>query len=277
MSLTVIIASKGRPAVLADTLTSLARQSFVPSQVILSVTSPADLPLSVAEGITVVYSEPGLTKQLNQALQHLDAKTEYVLFLDDDVEIAVDYIFKGINFLDKNPETVGFNGLLVKDEFMDRNTAQELLEYENDNESIHPCVCLYGCNMMVRRTALEGYSFDENLPLYSWLFEISFSNYLKSRGKLLYYLGSRLVHLKSPESRIGGKKFGYAQIANPYYLHCKGELLLSECITSFIGKALISNLSKLLRGSPERISGNLIALKDMFLVKISPLRILDIK
>ncbi|MDL5047217.1 glycosyltransferase [Oscillatoria amoena NRMC-F 0135] len=276
--LAVIICSKGRPHILAETLASVMRQEVLPDEIILSVTSQDDLPADLSPEIRIVTGEAGLPRQLNRALDALDSAVEFILFLDDDVELDTAYLREGIRILQGEPGYAGIHGWVLRDEQTTREDARNLLSVQEETPVLrpHPCRRLYGCNMLVRRAALEGFRFDERLPLYGWLFEIPFSRHLRRYGLLVKSRACRLVHLREESARLGGNRFGYAQIANPLYLFRQGALGAGEMIFRYMLSALASNVIKALSGSPERLRGNLLALGEWSDGHIDPQRILKL-
>jgi hypothetical protein len=75
------------------------------------------------------------------------------------------------------------------------------------------------------------------------------------------------VHLGLRAGRISGKKYGYSQIVNAWYLYKKGALSREE-VSFHVLKALLGNAAKTIR--PEnhidrrgRLHGNLIGITHL--------------
>lgn len=279
---TLIIASKGRSEILADTLTSLSRQTHQPAQVIVSLTSEEDMPSGLGSSVQVVYSDPGLTKQLNRAMGSVDPTCTMVTILDDDVELSEDYFEVVLGYFKNDPRLAGIHGKVLHDGQISREASVSLLKEEAGRQShlkgegSHPCERLYGCNMSIRYSFIKDYSFDENLPLYSWLFEIPLSLALGKKGTLIKIMDACLVHLRTDGSRMAEKRFGYAQIANPLYLWRQNSLKTGETFFFYILSAITSNILKIFSGRPQRAHGNLMAIWDGCMGRVSPGRIREI-
>src|ERR1700677_3692018 len=84
----VIISTKGRPAILQGTLASLAGQNCPPDEIIISVTDDADAADAPrSDRLRVLPGPPGLCTQRNTGIRALNSACELVTFLDDDVEL----------------------------------------------------------------------------------------------------------------------------------------------------------------------------------------------
>jgi glycosyltransferase involved in cell wall biosynthesis len=153
----VIIASFRRPQVLAETLESLSRQTLPNFQVILSLTSADDChetaPLRDAR--YVCLGSPGLPAQRNRGIALLDPAIRYVAFIDDDVEIAPDYLDAMRRIFLQNEKLVAFTGHVVEARAEDRAAARNALAEPVIALEVTPASGLYGCSMNVRREILQ--------------------------------------------------------------------------------------------------------------------------
>ena len=96
MKTCVVISSLNRSQVLHETVLSLQKQTIAPNAIVLSLCDTASL-LPETEKlplVRVVQGSQGLTKQRNRGreIRRLLEMTEYVLFLDDDTELAPNYL-----------------------------------------------------------------------------------------------------------------------------------------------------------------------------------------
>ncbi len=82
MHITLIIPTMGRPAVVAQLLSHLERQTLRPDHVIVSTTSPSDIGGCVDRffKLSCIYGAPGLCAQRNRALNICNSKTDIVCF-----------------------------------------------------------------------------------------------------------------------------------------------------------------------------------------------------
>lgn len=147
---------------------------------------------------------------------------------------------------------------------------------------VHAPCFFYGCNMAVRMDAVSrgGIRFDEKLPLYGWQEDVDFCRRLAPQGRIVWSPALRGVHLGSKRGRSPGLRLGYSQVANPPYLIGKGTVSRSWALR-LIGRNIAANLLGSLRTQGlvdrrGRLRGNLVALRDMVLGRMSPDRILAI-
>ncbi|HEX4141655.1 MAG TPA: glycosyltransferase [Candidatus Methylacidiphilales bacterium] len=272
----VIIASFRRPQVLAETLDSLSRQTLPGFQVILSLTSADDCGDSAPglEARQICLGSPGLTAQRNRGVARLDPAVRYVAFIDDDVEIAPDYLDLMKRTFEQNEKLLAFSGHVVEARAEDRAAARAALAQPAAAPDailpvrITPESGLYGCSMCVRREVLEHEKFDERLRRYAWLEDADFGVRVRARGPVGSSSACRLYHLRSPQGRISGKAFGFAQIMNPFYLARKGTLPWRQAWISHAAKIAASNLRGSLRNSGiidyrGRLAGNFLAVRKL--------------
>jgi GT2 family glycosyltransferase len=126
---------------------------------------------------------------------------------------------------------------------------------------------LYGCNMAYRVSAIRHLRFDERLVLYGWLEDMDFSRLVGRTGRLVYCNTMLGVHLGLKSGRVSGRKFGYSQVVNAWYLYKKGIMSMKEAWSN-IGRALLMNGAKSFRSEKHidrmgRFIGNLIGVGDL--------------
>jgi hypothetical protein len=85
------VATRGRAAVLAETLAEIGRQRRAPDRVIVCHVSPEDVPGAAAPGVEFLTAPAGLPRQRNAILDAAH-DCDVVLFLDDDFLPAPDYL-----------------------------------------------------------------------------------------------------------------------------------------------------------------------------------------
>jgi GT2 family glycosyltransferase len=245
----VIIASRGRSGILTETLKSIWKQQLPPDEVIVSVVSEMDIPPSTDNaGVRVIFGGSGLCIQRNSGMLALDSKSELVSFLDDDLELAPDYFAQIRSFFSENPLAIGANGNILLDG-CSRQAAEEILQKKStiqQDGALSALKSLYGCNMHFRRQAIGEEKFDERLSLYGWLEDYDFSTRVGRKGGLYWIPQAKLCHLKEASGRMNNRKFGFAQIMNPYYLYKKQLLNFSEFMKCHVLPCTASNLYKIL-------------------------------
>jgi GT2 family glycosyltransferase len=290
----IIIATKDRPEILAETLRSVKQQTRPATHVYLSVSSPEDVPSDgSAERVIVLVGLPGGSVQRNTAIHQVPLDIDYIAFFDDDMEIHPSYLENAIDFLEKNPETVGVSGILLADGNISRDAARGLLKQDaswSKQATLRdrgPHHVLYSCNAVVRTGPLRETLFDENLPLYSYGEDYDLSLRLRKYGRVGRLSNAVAVHLQTLAARVSGVRYGYAMIANNWYFLQKGVCHLSapwsyvRFVLVIVLKRLWINFRSALSGQLQRdpwgqLKGNLIALMDIVCGRSSPKRILDL-
>jgi GT2 family glycosyltransferase len=166
-------------------------QLVQPREIIVSVFDRAHAPekISANPAVRVVVSnKQALSAQRNVAIQSV--RTPYTLFLDDDVEIAPNFIESMENILDEAEDVVVATGFVVvdgvkSDTGIDRKSARAAaLNYVREHEDCE-CELGYGCNLFVRTSMFDQVIFDENLPLYGWLEDLDFSTNCLQHGRII--------------------------------------------------------------------------------------------
>ncbi|MBW0000641.1 MAG: glycosyltransferase [Verrucomicrobia bacterium] len=295
-SVAVIVATKGRPEILAETLRSLRRQTRRAAHVYVSVSSAADAPVAGdgAEGIIVLVGSPGGSAQRNTAIRQVPPGVKYIAFFDDDVEMHPSYLENAVGFLEENPDVVAISGIMLADGNISREAARTLLEQDatwmqaaalQDRGRHH---ILYACNAVVRSGPMRETMFDENLPLYSYGEDYDLSLRLKRFGRVGRLSNAIGVHLQAQTARVSGRRYGYATIANNWYFLRKGVCHLPapwsyvRFVLIVVLKCICLNFRNALAGrSPQRdpwgqVQGNLLAVADIMRGRSSPDRILDL-
>jgi GT2 family glycosyltransferase len=295
-SISIAIISRGRPEVLADTLESIFRQSQQPQQVIVVVPSEEDLPrTSWGESVQFIVGLHGGCVQRNKALEAIPLSVDYVCFLDDDIELRVDFLEQATLFMRRNPTTIAFSGELLADgDGITREEAKRLLARHTHAKNLNGLFrckgkyySLHGCNMVVRRSILEYERFDENLPLYSFAEDYDLSMRLERYGNIGKFGLCIGVHLASPGGRVREVLRGYSFVANPWYFLKKGTVHLPPSLAwirfwlAIFGKTFFFTLWKVLSRDQSldwagRLKGILLAFQDIILGRSHPRRILDL-
>jgi GT2 family glycosyltransferase len=278
----VIIASKGRPGVLQETLESLARQDLPPGEIIVSVTCQHDVATPAGFGShKLLFGPAGSSTQRNTGIRALDPKCELVTFLDDDVELAPDYFRQLRRLVVENPDAVGFGGKVLLNGTTRLVAKQTIREMAGNSGGVAQAVSgLYGCNMSFRRSAMLDEGFDERLSLYAWLEDFDFSSRMARKGRLLIGPDMILCHLAAPSGRMSHARFGFAQIMNPFYLAKKGIMTWPECLKKHLIAAILGNLAHLAKdpkSRSQRLLGNFKALRMIARGTIKPEAVMDLK
>jgi glycosyltransferase involved in cell wall biosynthesis len=292
---TVVICSANRAEVLSETLDSVIHgQSVPPCEIIVSVFDQAHVneKTRAASGVRVVLSaRPGTCAQRNVAAKVVH--TPYTLFLDDDVELAPNFIESMERLLQEVEDAVAATGVMVVDgaggdKGLDRESAKAYAvnyvpEHGNYDQGEGQQMSGRG-NLFIRTKMFDKVLFDENLPLYGWLEDLDFATNCLRYGRIVMNTGTCFAHLRTPGGRTSGLRFGYSQIVNPLYLWRKsGKPGLSNVIVQHWMIRIAYNCFYTLIGKPSdrndrigRFRGNLIALGHLLSGKVDPSYILQL-
>ncbi|MBM5804857.1 MAG: glycosyltransferase family 2 protein [Candidatus Verstraetearchaeota archaeon] len=236
MEISVVIATYKREKDLQDALLSLLRQSEAPHEVVViddsSENETEELVRSYQDefkkqGTTFIYFRNTRARSLTVARNIGSSKTsgDIILFIDDDVELAPNYLSEIRSFYESHPKAVGAQGTTINDlPITGRNNAfraffalthyrydrrvrvlsstEEVLPYNQD----HPFVCerLAGSNQSYRRMVFNYFHFDEALLRWACKEDLDFSYRVHKRftDRLFCVPTARLVHKTSMEARM---------------------------------------------------------------------------
>src|SRR5260221_1129637 len=291
-SISVVIASKGRPDFVRETIDSLQRQTLKPREIIVVVPSIEDLPPKQwGDDVQYIVGPLGLTLQRNKGIRAIPITVPYVGCFDDDFEMKADYLEQAVAFMNANVSIMGISGLLIGRRGISREEAKKLIASYQPGENPKGTFfsqgkhhILFGCNMIIRRAVLTYEQFDENLPLYSYGGDYDLSIRLERYGRIGRFHGCIGVHLETPGGRVREVLRGYSFVANNWNFLRKGVVNLprlrvwTRFWVIFFGKSAFVILWNLLKGDrcldwSRRLKGHLLALRDIFLGRCHPGRI----
>lgn len=287
MRLAVGIATRGRPAILAEVLAELRRQTRAPDRIIVCHVTPEDIG-APAQGVEYLAAPAGLPRQRN-AILDAAGDCDLVLFLDDDFLAAPDYVAVTVAVFAARAEVVVTTGTVIADGAKGPGITpaegRALLAADAppaDPLAAAPHFNGYGCNMAFRLATVRehGIRVDEALPAYAWYEDLDVSRRLARHGAILRLAGARGVHLGVKIGRTPGRRLGYSQIANPLYLAAKGTYPWNRAIRS-MARHMAMNLARSAFPEPwadrwGRFQGNLLALADALRGRAHPRRILEL-
>jgi glycosyltransferase involved in cell wall biosynthesis len=280
----VIIATKGRPQALNRLLRWLEHQTLAPSVVVVSATESVDTagPIATSQPVEYIYGSAGSCIQRNRALERIKDRADLVIFFDDDFAPAATWLERCASAFATDRNIVGMSGLVLRDgaqaEEISWDEAKRLIQAAAPGDVNIPQFSersgLYGCNMAFRASAIRQLRFDERLVLYGWMEDKDFSRLAGKSGRLVACSTLLGVHLGLKSGRVSGRRFGYSQVVNAWYLRKKGILSMREAWSN-IGKALLMNGGKSFRSEKHvdrlgRFIGNLIGVGDLVLGRGRP-------
>ncbi len=290
LRLAVGIPTRGRPAILAETIRDVGRQTRLPERVLVCATEPADVATEggLPNWVEVLFAPSGLPRQRNAILDRLD-DVDIVLFLDDDFLMAPRYVDATLAALRTHPDLVVTTGIVIADgsrgpglSVADGRALIEGDGHPDDDFGLQPAPHGYGCNMALRLASVRRHNerFDERLPLYAWSEDMDFTHRMARHGWIAKLHGARGVHLGAKEGRTPGYRLGYSQVANPIYLFRKGSYSFGRAVRS-VGRNLAANAARSVRPEPYvdrrgRLRGNGRAFLDLLRGRLRPERILEL-
>lgn len=271
----------------------LAHQTRLPDHLVICSAKSSDVDTEALERFpapTLVVNGPiGLSAQRNRALSAVK-EADIIVFFDDDFFPDPSYLANLEAIFLANPDVVAITGYLLADGAKGPGlSVQQGLEIVRAGVQSVPVDApladfygTYGCNMSFRMEPVRHYGilFDEILPLYSWQEDIDFALRLAPHGRVTKSEALRGVHLGIKVGRTSGVRLGYSQIANPIYLIRKGTMSWQHA-RKLMWRNLAANLARSFYPEPwvdrrGRLRGNVLALIDMALGRISPSRILQL-
>ena len=284
----IVIATKGRPAAVTEVVRLLERQTLAPSTVIISATGNADIEGTLESSVfplELIYGSASSTKQRNRALVRVRHQADIVVFFDDDFAPAINWLEHCAFAFAADAQVVGVGGLVLRNgandvEQVSWDEAKRLISdppaLPHGPPTFSSTRSLYGCNMAFRIAAIGDLRFDERLVLYAWMEDKDFSRIAGRTGRLVRYDGMVGVHLGIKSGKVSGKRFGYSQVVNAWYLYRKKVLSRKE-VWPNIFKAIVANGIKSFR--PEkyidrygRFVGNLVGVGELIRGRCRPER-----
>ena len=285
-STTIVICTINRPEILDEPVRALVFRSRFDGAIVVSAGSETSVLPQTAEleQIEVFHGVKGLTRQRNAALARV--RTEYALFLDDDVELDGRYVDSMERLFEAQADIVIACGLAV----LDRLETRSIVTREMALSALAGKPTAFGWedsprwirghNMFVRTEVARDLGFDERLPLYGLYEDLDFVARCQRFGRAARNLEARLAHLGVMSGRINEVRLGYSQFANSCYLMRKGiwaaRVVFRVCAAQFaknlVGAMLTRNAD--LADRRSRLKGNLFAIADLFRGRLDPDNIL---
>jgi GT2 family glycosyltransferase len=285
MKIGIVVASFGRPQILAQFLSMVERQSRQPDAIVLSVVGEQDLPKldNFDLPIKLIFGNPGSCVQRNRGIDHLQQSTDILLFLDDDFWMSNNYL-EVLSRIFLDPGIACVTGYVLADGattpgFSPADAEQMLSRHEaslpaNNEFTVREKSDAYGCNMAFRSASLKAIRFDERLPFYGWQEDVDFSAQTKAAGRIIWTDALWGVHLGTKTGKTSGRRFGYSQVINPFYVVSKGNMSLPRA-SRLVLNNMLANLRGCIIREPHidrrgRLWGNLRGLAHLAIGRIDP-------
>lgn len=276
LSVSVVIATRGRPSIVSRTVRHLlSEQTLKPQAIIVSCGDMTDAgDLMNVEGVKILTGPPGLAAQRNTGLKALPEPTDVVVFFDDDFVAHRSWLEAAARVFQDENQVAGLTGSVLLDgiigpglSFEEAVTAIKGADHVEARALIQP-FSPYGCNMAFRMASIGRLKFDERLVLYGWLEDRDFgASVARNGGRLVKCIDAMGVHMGSKSGRVSGVRLGYSQVVNPIYMFNKGTMSFSGAGAQ-IFRNVYSNLTRSIRPEPYidrrgRLKGNVIAFFDV--------------
>jgi Glycosyl transferase family 2 len=283
-SVCVGVATRGRPREVQKLVERLREQTAPPQAIIIACVSESDIgALAESEDLKILPGPAGSSRQRNRVLANLPGDCEFVVFFDDDFWPRRDWLTSVVAAFRAEPTLACVTGNVVADGILGPGLTYAEAERAVDGDpSFAPPWRIegyspYGCNMAFRCSAIEGLRFDERLVLYGWLEDLDFGALVaRDRGRLTKLGAAVGAHLGVKVGRMAGRRVGYSQVMNPFYMNRKGTLSTRRTVLQVL-RNVCANAAKLLRPEPYvdrrgRLIGNFMAAADVARGRITPER-----
>jgi glucosyl-dolichyl phosphate glucuronosyltransferase len=258
LTVSVIVCTKDREEEVETLMRSLCRQHRLPDElIIVDGGAPTELERRVTAAVgglmplVYLHTAPGLPRQRNRGITA--SHGDVVLFLDDDVVLAEDYMQEIVGFLendatesfaavqgavvdcpnrgaDRPIEMRGWRrsvGGAIKDTFMlwsmgDGRIKRSGFPARAQGEQPSRTEFMSGCSMCMRRGVFDEARFDERLTGYAFMEDVDICRQMLRLGhSAAYWPRARLEHHYTTSSRTPAARLGRMMIHNHHYLHCK--------------------------------------------------------
>ncbi len=295
LTLALGIPTRGRAAILRETLTDLAQQTRVPDAIFVVYYEPSDIEDAPERFPQVRFIQGtrsgGSCAQRNHLLEAAGDRFDLIFIQDDDFFAHREYLQRAVEVFARDPKIVGLTGKVLHNGATGPGYTVEFARGVLGGIASVPSLAAKppraafntdGCNMMFRLATVQEHNvrFDEQMPGYAWYEDIDFSRRMMRYGSVVELDGTQGIHLGAKVGKTSGRRFGYSQVANPVYLWRKGTFPFRRAVQS-IAKNFTANVVRSL--APEsyvdrhgRLQGNFIGFKDLLRSRLHPGRILEL-
>ena len=280
MNISIVIPTRNRRAEVEDLLTNILSQTFKPQEIIMVDDSKNDETYLLSDkvqarfgelGINLVHiygDNKGISAARNKGMDM--ARSEIVLFVDDDVTLDKNYIHqifevykkdtnvKGVTgYLRSNKISLGFGNainkvfqaLMYKEEGKALVLSTGALTYPYNLMRTSLCEWMSGTNSSYKHTVLDKIRWDENLKSYSLYDDVDLSLRVRDAFPNSLYITPYALcsHNPSKNARRDLKIDAYIRTAYPIYFFYKNmpQKFLNRIrfIYSQLGRSILLILS----------------------------------
>jgi len=229
--ITIVMPTYGREKVLLESLTMLFHQGLRAHEIILvdqtfehelETMQALDEWVEQGEIKRVTFSPPSIPKAMNIGL--LEAQTDYVLYLDDDI-IPVDSLISAyLDVLNEKPQAPScINGQVIQ-------PNEEEIDFDSWKHSWFPFNSdrrqyiedVIACNLCVgRKDAIAVGGFDENFKGSAYKFESEFARRIVQSGRKIQF--EPLASIRHLRASSGGTRVKASQLTTWRPHHAVGK------------------------------------------------------
>jgi GT2 family glycosyltransferase len=283
LSVVAIICSTRRPQILHETLMSIQGLEPGVSSVLLSVAADSDV-LQESLGlprVKRVIAPRGSASQRNAALRSLESAPDFIVFLDDDIEIAPNHIEAYAECFQSDQSIVLATAVDLQPGITNipREDARIMIEGRDlsDQDTTHypDCYTAYGASMAFRGTLAGQVWFDENLPLYSFMEDYDFTLSCRAFGRCVKVPSAKYVHLEPSAGRVSNLLRGYSEVVNPFYIARKHRMGFRARIILGCLRRTAQSIKSIPKDGSTRFRGHVKGWTDVLLRKSDPRKILE--
>jgi glycosyltransferase involved in cell wall biosynthesis len=292
----IIIATRDRPAELRRLLKTLETQTVKPRQVVVvdSSNSPQGSIVREFPKLALEYlpfPTASASRQRNFGVDKLDRKTGVVGFLDDDTLLEPDALRRVLSFLStSSPRLAGASLNMANHPSLawrplkHLGLAERLGLYCPEPGAVVPSGFQTMIGHVVRdmrvqwlpsgavfwkRAVLDEFRFDGWFADYSYLEDLDLSYRIGKKYDLAVVAGAKYHHLPSPRGRVSRFRFGQKEVLNRVHFVLKNpELSLVKCLIALVARMGLSFIMFLRSGDSafvQRILGNLVGFGGLLL------------
>ena len=241
MKISVVIPTRNRPKFLKKTLTNLSKNNFFFQEIIIVDSSEkifslkkGDFP-NIRKKIKIYKSKPSISNQRNIGLQKMRMSSDYVMFLDDDINFRKNVFRKMKNFLIKNKKYsgIGFNLMINEnlpfDKFKKNKFFQILKVYDKkpgivtnsgwQTKAINlkkktEVEWLPTQAVIYKKKKIKKFKFENSFGKYSYLEDLDFSYQVNKIGKLV--INHEAKYSSNNKVNRNFFKFGIKEVVNRF-------------------------------------------------------------
>ena len=262
----VVLPTKDREASLRRLLESVARQSILPSQVIIVDAGSGPIPdwatrFPALNVQAVRATRGGLTRQKNQGVSLLKPEITLVGFIDDDIVLEDGAIERMMTFWDGADATIGgaaFNittpgpvrsslvrGLWRLFQIHDGSSGRLLRSGFNtpiaEANETRVVQWVNGGSTVWRRAIVERFAFDEWFDRNGLLEDVRYSTQVAKACRVAVVSDARVAHLEGAVSRRASYLRGRDQVVNRLYVVRTSSMFSQpRCWWALAGQFLIN-------------------------------------